>query len=64
MNLAKKQINDHSKKFDPDNLKDFIDVFLDNISHGEANTVCSGKGLLNKFLGFRNIEHKLILKSR
>ena len=60
MELAKKKLQEHRKTFDPDNLKDFIDVFLDNASHNEANPVYSGRYALKKLLGMRNIksEHR------
>ena len=45
--VMKKQIKEHRQKFDPDNLRDFIDVFLEGERHEQSNIVYSGKQTKN-----------------
>ena len=41
-NVMKKQIKEHRENFDPDNVRDFIDVFLEAEKQDKNDIVYSG----------------------
>ena len=62
--MAHRQLSQHRDRFDPDNLKDFIDVYLDTVQHGGKNDIYTGKIYGSSELSFYLYFHILFYLTR